>query len=100
MPNLKYLNIGISQKNWLIDDYDDLNDQVFADLDFEEHQPDSRRPTHLWFDDDIILEMPVDYAFDIIGDDGSIGTFQLTLYREGDDHFRGLTFEFHVWGRK
>ncbi|PIC31673.1 hypothetical protein B9Z55_012292 [Caenorhabditis nigoni] len=98
MPNLNYLEIGMSQQHWLIDDYDDLNEQMFANLDFEEHQPDPRRPTHLWFDDDIILEMPVDHAYDIIGDDGSIGTFRLTLYREGDDHFRGLTFEFHVWG--
>ncbi|EFO97178.1 hypothetical protein CRE_03480 [Caenorhabditis remanei] len=102
-PQLEYISIRRSMKGKAIEeDIEEAFQIITKDLEVREHEENEKRPMRI----SISLHRPSSYSppndwcYDIVRDDGTIGTFHQTYFHRSDvPDFKFHYFYFHVWNK-
>ncbi|EFO93593.1 hypothetical protein CRE_11623 [Caenorhabditis remanei] len=103
-PKLEYISIRRSMKGKAIEeDIEEAFQIITKDLEVREHEENEKRPMRIA----ISLHRPSSYSppndwcYDIVRDDGTIGTFHQTYFNRSDvPDFKFHYFYLHVWNKK
>ncbi|EFO97174.1 hypothetical protein CRE_03482 [Caenorhabditis remanei] len=103
-PQLEYCSIRRSMKGKAIEeDIEEAFQIITKDLEVREHEEDGRRPmqVRISLHRKSSYSLPNDLCYDIVRDDGTIGTFHQTYFHRSDvPDFKFHYFYFHVWNNK
>ncbi|EFO97166.1 hypothetical protein CRE_03483 [Caenorhabditis remanei] len=101
-PQLEYCSIRRSMKGKAIeDDIDEAFQIITKDLEVREHVVNEKRPMQIVVYRKLTYSLPNDLCYDIVRDDGTIGTFHQTYYSRSDESDLVLHyFYLHVWNKK
>ncbi|EFO97171.1 hypothetical protein CRE_03479 [Caenorhabditis remanei] len=103
-PKLEYISIRRSMKgNAIEEDIKEAFQIITKDLEVREHEENEKRPMRIA----ISLHRPSSYSppndwcYDIVRDDGTIGTIHQTYFNRSDvPDFKFHYFYLHVWNKK
>ncbi|KAF1756319.1 hypothetical protein GCK72_012772 [Caenorhabditis remanei] len=103
-PQLEYISIRRSMKGKAIEeDIEEAFQIITKDLNVKEHEEDGRRPmkVRISLHRKSSYSPPNDLCYDIVRDDGTIGTIHQTYFNRSDvPDFKLHFFYFHVWNKK
>ncbi|KAF1756324.1 hypothetical protein GCK72_012777 [Caenorhabditis remanei] len=103
-PQLEYISIRRSIKI-MEENVEEVFQIITKDLDVRENVVDERRPMQIVLHKKATYQLSNSLCYDIVRDDGTIGTFHQTYYDRSDDsnsdgYIKLHYFYLHVWNNK
>ncbi|KAF1756318.1 hypothetical protein GCK72_012771 [Caenorhabditis remanei] len=98
-PKLEYISIRRSIKR-MEENVEETFRIITKDLEIREHEEDGKRPMQIVLHRKATYQLSNSLCYDIVRDDGTIGTFhQIYFARSDDPDFLMHYFYFHVWNK-
>ncbi|EFO91836.1 hypothetical protein CRE_20647 [Caenorhabditis remanei] len=99
-PQLEYISIRRSIKK-MEENVEEAFQIITKDLEVRKHEEDGRKPMKIVLHKKATYQLSNVVCYDIVRDDGTIGTFHQTYFNRSDvPDFKLHYFNFHVWNKK